>query len=156
MPGEFTRWMYRGGRPNALTRFLNGLSAWVHAFGVAPNYLVTLEVTGRKSGRAISFPLVMLTADGERYLVSMLGADVAWVHNLQAAGRRAVLKHGRRERVRLEDVPVERRAPIIKEYLRWAPGARPHIPVSKEAALGEFEKIAPQIPVFRVVSDDAA
>lgn len=156
MPGEFTRWMYRGGRPNALARFLNGLSAWVHAFGVWPNYLVTLEVVGRKSGRAISFPLVMLEADGIRYLVSMLGADVAWVHNLRAAGDRAVLKHGRREQVRLVDVPVEQRAPLIKEYLRWAPGARPHVPVSKDAPLSEFERIAPQIPVFRVVTDDAA
>jgi deazaflavin-dependent oxidoreductase (nitroreductase family) len=155
MPGEFTRWMYRGGKPNALARFLNGLSAWVHAFGVWPNYLVTLEVTGRKSGRAISFPLVMIVVDGERYLVSMLGTDVAWVRNLRAAGERAVLKHGRSERVRLEDVPVERRAPLIKEYLRWAPGGRPHIPVSKDAELSEFERIAPQIPVFRVVTDAA-
>jgi F420H(2)-dependent quinone reductase len=153
MPGEFTRWMYRGGRPNGLARFLNGLSAWAHGLGIWPNYLVTLEVIGRKSGRAISFPLVMIVADGERYLVSMLGADVAWVRNLHAAGERAVLKHGRSERVRLEDVPVERRAPLIKEYLRWAPGGRPHIPVSKDAPLSEFERIAPQIPVFRVVTD---
>jgi hypothetical protein len=28
-----------------------------------------LEVTGRRTGRAISFPLVMAVVDGERYLV---------------------------------------------------------------------------------------
>jgi deazaflavin-dependent oxidoreductase (nitroreductase family) len=56
-----------------MARALNRLSATVHALGVAPDYLVTLEVTGRRSGRPISFPLVMVVVDGERYLVSMLG-----------------------------------------------------------------------------------
>jgi hypothetical protein len=49
----------------------------VYALGIAPNHLVTLEVPGRRSGRPISFPLVMAVVDGQRYLVSMLGADVA-------------------------------------------------------------------------------
>jgi len=56
---------------------MNRASAVVHAFGIAPNYLVTLAVVGRRSGRVVSFPLVMAVVDGERYLVSMLGSDVA-------------------------------------------------------------------------------
>src|SRR5258705_9638079 len=91
---EFTRWLYRGHRPNAVARALNRISAIVHALGVAPNYLCTLELTGRRSGRAISFPLVMAVVGGERYLVSMLGTDVAWVRNLRAAGGRARLSRG--------------------------------------------------------------
>ena len=150
---SFTRWMYEGQRPNALARFLNRGSAILHRLGVAPNYLVTLEVVGRRSGRAISFPLVMAVVDGERYLVSMLVCEVAWVKNLDAAGGRAVLRHGRVERVRLEQVPVERRAPIIQAYLKRAPGARPHIAVDKNAPLAEFEAIAGEIPVFRVVGE---
>jgi hypothetical protein len=47
-------------------------------------------------------------------------------------------------------VEVEKRAPILKEYLRRAPGARPHIPVDKDAPRAEFEQIAPEYPVFRV------
>src|SRR5262245_36822464 len=39
--GGFTRWMYRGGRPNRLARILNRASAVVFARGVAPDYLVT-------------------------------------------------------------------------------------------------------------------
>jgi hypothetical protein len=35
--------------------------------------------------------------------------------------------------------------------LRRAPGARPHIPVDKDAPLEEFEAIAARIPVFRVL-----
>jgi deazaflavin-dependent oxidoreductase (nitroreductase family) len=131
---------------------LNRASAVLHSLGIAPNYAVTLEVVGRRSGRAISFPLVMVVVDGERYLVSMLGADAAWVRNLRAAGGHAVLRHGRTERVRLEEVPVEKRGRVLNIYLRRAPGARPHIPVDKDAPLEEFEAIAPRIPVFRVLA----
>ncbi len=150
---DFTRWLYRGNRPNALARAMNRVSAVLHSLGIARDYLVTLEVTGRRSGRAISFPLVMAVLDGERFLVSMLGEDVAWVRNLAAAGGRAVLRHGVTESVRLEEIPVERRPRVLKEYLRRAPGARPHVPIDKDAPLTEFAKIAPRIPVFRVLTD---
>jgi deazaflavin-dependent oxidoreductase (nitroreductase family) len=150
--GDFTRWMYRGRRPNALARALNRASAAVFARGVARDYLVTLEVTGRRSGRPISLPLVMAVVDGQRYLVSMLGEDVAWVRNVRAAGGRAVLQHGRREEVRLEEVPAGRRTPILKAYLARAPGARPHVAVDKDAPLSEFERIAGTLPVFRVLA----
>ncbi len=146
------RWLYQGGHPNALARAINRGWAMVHALGVAPNYLVTLEVTGRRSGRTISFPLVMAVVDGERYLVSMLGADAAWVRNVRAANGQAVLRHGQTERVRLEEVAVEQRGRILKAYLRRAPGARPHVPVAVDAPLAEFEALAAQFPVFRVLA----
>lgn len=149
---EFKRWLYRGRRPNGLARVLNRGWAVVHALGIAPNYLVTLQVTGRRSQRPISFPLVMAVVDGDRYLVSMLGADVAWVRNLRAADGHALLHHGRTERVRLEEVAVEKRAAVLKAYLRRAPGARSHVPVDKDAPLEKFEAIASRIPVFHVVT----
>ena len=148
------RWLYRGGHPNALARAMNRGWAMVHALGIAPNYLVALEVTGRRSGRTISFPLAMTVVDGERYLVSMLGADSAWVRNVRAANGQAVLRHGRTERVRLEEVAVEQRSPVLKAYLQRAPGAQPHVPVDKDAPLEEFEAIAAQFPVFRVLARD--
>jgi deazaflavin-dependent oxidoreductase (nitroreductase family) len=149
---DFTRWMYRGGRPNRLARILNRASAIVFAWGIAPDYLVTLEVTGRRSGRRISFPLVMVKVDGQRYLVSMLGEKAAWVRNIRAAEGKAVLRHGRREEVRLEEIPAGQRAPVLKAYLQRAPGARPHVAVDKDALLLEFERIAATIPVFRVLA----
>jgi len=65
---------------------------------------------------------------------------------------RAVLRHGRVEPVRLEEVPVELRPPILKAYLQRAPGARPHIPVDKGAPLQAFAGVAARYPVFRVVA----
>lgn len=150
--GRFKRWLYRGERPNALARLVNRGFAAVHARGVAPDHFVTLDVTGRRSGRTISFPLVMVALDGERFLVSMLGADVSWVKNVKASGGHAVLRHGRTEHVRLEEIAIERRAPVLKAYLQRAPGARPHVPVDKDAPIAEFEAIAAQIPVFRISS----
>jgi hypothetical protein len=118
--------------------------------GISPNTYVTLEVIGRRSRKTISFPLVMTTMDGERYLVSMLGEDSNWVRNVRAAGGKARLRHGISEQVLLKDVEVGQRAPILKAYLHDAPGARPHIPVSKDAPVAEFEKITSKYPVFRL------
>jgi hypothetical protein len=70
------RWMYGGGRPNLVAKMLNRGWAVLHSLGISPNYLVTLDVTGRRSGKTISFPLVMTVMNSERYLVSMLGEDV--------------------------------------------------------------------------------
>ena len=144
------RWLYKGGRPNWIAKLLNDGWAIIHSSGIFPNYLVTLEVVGRQSGKLINFPLAMLVMNGERYLVSMLGEDANWVRNIKAAGGKANLRHGKSEEVILEDVDVPQRAAIIKAHLQIAPGARPHIPVNKDASLSEFEKIASGYPVFKV------
>jgi hypothetical protein len=146
------KWLYRGGRPNSVASVVNRCWAAIYGLGVAPNYLVTLEVRGRRSGRMIDLPLVMIVIDGERYLVSMLGAEVEWVRNVKAAGGAVTLRHGRREEVHLEEVAVDRRAPVLKAYLKRAPGARPHLPIHRDAPLSEFERLSPQFPVFRVVA----
>lgn len=150
--GNFKRWLYRGNRPNWIARILNRAWAVVHSTGIAPNYLVTLEVIGRKSRRVISFPLVMVVVEGQRYLVSMLGDNVQWVQNVRAANGRAVIRSGGREEIQLEEVSADQRAPILKVYLQRAPGARAHVPVNKDAALVEFQKVAAAFPVFRVTS----
>jgi hypothetical protein len=90
----------------------------------------------------------MVPLDGERYLVSMLGREAAWVKNVRAANGQATLRHGLTEQVQLEELAVEKRARVLKAYLRLAPGARPHIPVDKNAPLEEFQAIAEQFPVF--------
>ncbi len=148
----FKRWMYRGGRPQALTKIINQGWTIFHSLGFFPNSMVTLEVVGRKSGKTISFPLAMVNMGGERYLVSMLGAKVNWVQNVRAAGGNASLRHGITERVILEEVDIDKRGPILKAYLQIAPGARPHISVDKDAPVGEFEKVACEHPVFRVIT----
>jgi hypothetical protein len=145
------RWFYRGGRPNRVARVLDRGTAALYARGVSPDYLVTLEVPGRRSGRTVALPLVMTVVGGERYLVSMLGDGTNWVRNVRAAGGEVALRHGRREEVRLEEVAVDRRAPVLKAYVKRAPNARAHLPVPEDAPLDEFGRVASRFPVFRVV-----
>jgi deazaflavin-dependent oxidoreductase (nitroreductase family) len=154
--GQLHRWMYRGHRPHWMARIANRGWATVASLGVASDLLVTLEVVGRKSRRNVSLPLVVAVVDGQRFLVSMLGNHAQWVQNVRAARGRAVLRSGGRERVQLEEIPIEQRAPILKAYLQRAPGARPHLPVDKDAPLNEFAKIAAAFPVFRVTAPGLA
>jgi deazaflavin-dependent oxidoreductase (nitroreductase family) len=153
---DLLRWFYRGGRPNRLASAMNRVQAILSSAGLGPSRMVALEVRGRRSGRLRSFPMVLAEHDGERYLVAMLGEDTNWVANVRAAGGRAVLRHGRRETVRLEEVEPGSRAPVLRSYLRVAPGARPHIPVDRRAPLADFERISDRYPVFRIRADAGA
>lgn len=146
----FKRWLYRGGHPNVLAKIQNRGWAILHSLGILPDRFVTLEVIGRKSGKRIRLPLAMTVVNGERYLVSMLGQDSNWVRNVRAARGEATLVHGIREEVLLKEVAIGERAPILKAYLQIAPGARPHIPVSRDAPVSAFAKIAADYPVFRI------
>ena len=147
------QWLYRGQRPGWIAKILNRMWANAASRNVMPNGLVALEVTGRKSGRIVSFPVVMVTVNGQRYLVSMLGDNAQWVRNVRASGGEVVLRSGGREDIRLEELPAGQRAPILKAYLQVASGARPHVPVNKDAPLAEFEKIAAGFPVFRLIAN---
>lgn len=152
----FRRWLYRGQRPNRIAKVMNRAAVAVASSGVASSSLVTLEVRGRKSGRTVSLPLVMAVVGGRRYLVSMLGDNVQWVRNVRAAGGKAVIRTRNREEVLLEEVPADRRAPILKAYLKRAPGARWHLPIEQDAPLSEFERVSPRFPVFRVLPENVA
>jgi len=162
-PGQRWGWLdrrkraiYPGGRPGFLARVMNRISAAQFSAGVlSPRRAVTLDVRGRRTGRVISFPLVVTDYEGERYLVAMLGNDTNWVRNVHAGGGRAGLRRGRPVDVVLEDVEPATRAPILARYLALAPGARPHVPVDRHAPLSEFERIAEQFPVFRIAEPEA-
>ena len=145
------RLFYQQRRPTRLGRIVNRTWARYSALGLPPGWWVTLEVRGRRSGRVCSTTLVRADHGGERYLVSMLGEGAAWVRNVRAAGGEAVIRHGRRRNVRLEEVPADQRAPILKAYLKRAYGGRPHFSVSKDDRIEEFERIALDYPVFRIV-----
>jgi F420H(2)-dependent quinone reductase len=148
---DAARAMYVGNRANATARRLARFWARAIVLGLLPKRWVTLEVVGRRSGRVVRFPLGMADWDGQWYLVSMLGEQCNWVQNVRATDGRATLRRRRPIACRLVEVPASERPPIIKRYLQKAPGARPHIPVDRHAAVAEFQAIASRYPVFRVV-----
>ena len=152
---RWERWMqrrrdlYPGGRPNAEARaihrrFVTGLQPRLLPFAVV------LQVTGRHSGRPIDVPLATVRYRGHWYLVSMFGEHANWVRNVRATNGHAILTHGRRRPVHLVEVPVADRAPIIKRYLLIAIGARPHVDLTWNAPLADFEHHAHRYPVFGI------
>src|SRR5512147_3071168 len=76
------QWLYRGQRPNWIAKILNRAWATIASKKATSNGLVALDVIGRKSGRTISFPLVMVIVDGQLYLAAMRGDNVQWVRNV--------------------------------------------------------------------------
>ena len=147
--GAIQRWQYRGGRPGWSARITNRLGAIGFAVGIGPSQAATLEMRGHKSGRLISFPVVVVDYQGERYLVAMLGQRTNWVRNLRADGR-AVLRHGRREDVSVVEDLSDKRAAILRRYLELAPGARPFFSIDRRAPISDFDSIVDDYPVFRI------
>jgi hypothetical protein len=146
---RFQRWQFRDGRPNWSGRIMSRVMGIAFAVGIGPNQAATLEVRGRKTGRTISFPVVVVPYEGDRYLVAMLGDRTNWVRNLRA-DKHAVLLKGKRENVSVVEDFSGHRPAILRRYLELAPGARPFFPINRRAPLGDFERIVEQYPVFRV------
>lgn len=150
-----TSLFYRNHRPTILGKVVDRSWARVYSWGVLPEFLITLEVKGRRHPDwRHSTALVVAEYNREKYLVSMLGDAVDWVRNVRAAGSEAILRHGQQHKVRLVEVPAAERAPILKAYLKRAIGARPHFAVAWNAPLDAFERVASGHPVFRIEWQD--
>lgn len=128
---------------------------WYTALGITKG-TVTLEITGRKSGRPIRVSVTTVRKDGARYVVSLY-AKSQWVANLRAAGGQAFLLSGDRKAVRLVEIPVEERGPILLGYVNQrafshsgASSARLFFGLPPNPSLEQMQTIADQYPVFRI------
>jgi deazaflavin-dependent oxidoreductase (nitroreductase family) len=152
---------YKNRRPTRAGRMINRAWTWMASAGLTPKSwpgeprggTIALETRGRRSGQARSHVVTWVQVDGERYLVSMLGEGSDWVRNARAANGEAAIRRGARHPVRLVEVPVEQRAPIIKTYLkRTRISTQEHLGgIAVDAPLEEFQRIAARHPVFRIV-----
>ena len=129
----------------------NRLVAGFTRIGVSVWGSRVLEVRGRISGEPRRTPVNVLSFEGNRYLVAPRG-HTQWVRNLRAAGEGSLLLGRRRERFRAAEIPDREKEPIIREYLRrwkWEVGQF-FGGVGAESVTGEFVRIAPDHPVFRI------
>jgi deazaflavin-dependent oxidoreductase (nitroreductase family) len=126
---------------------------WLTEHGVSLLGSRVLTVRGRRTGTPQSVPVNLLTLDGDRYLVAPRG-NTQWVRNVRAAGE-AQLRVGRRvEQVRLVEVPVSDRGPVLRVYLqRWGWEVGRFVEgLSKRSTDAELAAAAPGMPVFRVTT----
>ncbi len=113
---------------------------------------MTVEVRGRRSGQMRSNVVTWVEHDGTRYLVSPRG-ESQWVRNVRAAGGEAAIRRRGRQAVRLEELPVDQRAPVLQAYLKkTARATQQLIGLDPDADISEFEGIAARHPIFRIVN----
>jgi len=118
--------------------------------GVGPKRMHLLTVQGRKTGRPHTTPLTVVETDGQRWLVAPYGG-VAWAKNVGASGS-AKLRRGRvMGQVKVEPVDAHESALVLKAYIHIEPITRSAFEVGPDASLEEFEAIAPNHPVFRIL-----
>ncbi len=117
--------------------------------GIGSDRTQLLTVIGRKTGRPHSTPVTVLTKDGLRWLVGPYG-NVAWAANARAAGRVTLSRRGHRETFAVQEVDAATAAPIMKAYVAIEPITRRAFGLDPDAPLADWEKIAPNHPVFRL------
>jgi deazaflavin-dependent oxidoreductase (nitroreductase family) len=111
-----------------------------------------LTVRGRKTGKLYSTPVNPLIFEGQRYLIAPRG-ETGWVKNIRVV-REGELRLGRtREYVRVEEVPVEQKTPILRAYLKnWKTETSVFFGgVTDDSPEEDLKRIAPAHPVFRIV-----
>jgi deazaflavin-dependent oxidoreductase (nitroreductase family) len=122
--------------------------------GLAPSRFALLSVRGRRTGRTRSAPVLVLVRGADRVLVSPYG-EREWVRNARHAGEVTLSRAGRSETVAVEELPPEEAAPILQQYIAEAPITRQYFPVSPDAPLSAFVRVAPRHPVFRLQARNA-
>ena len=122
---------------------------------------VTLEVTGRKSGKPNKVSLSKTICDGCEYFVSLAG-EVNWVKNVRAADGRAVMIHRKRIPIQLTEIPEADRAPVLLAYVHsrafthsGPEASRLFFGLGPNPTLDEMKAIANKYVVFHVTRSNA-
>jgi deazaflavin-dependent oxidoreductase (nitroreductase family) len=103
---------------NALNKVVVGLQRVGIAFG--PMQLLT--VAGRRSGQPRTFPIAVLPLTGGRYIIQAY-PKAAWVANARAADTVTLTRGRRSSIVRLVEVSVEERRPLLREVVAVSPAS---------------------------------
>ena len=132
-------------------RLSNSILTTLLHLGVKLPGTYLLSIPGRKSGKIHTIPVRLIEKDGQRWLVAPYG-QVNWVLNARAAGQ-VTLSPGRTsETATIVELDPNKSAPVLKEYLKQVPTAKPYFDVTPESPIEAFEAEAPHHPVFRIIS----
>jgi deazaflavin-dependent oxidoreductase (nitroreductase family) len=127
---------------------------WFTSLGLTKR-TITLEVTGRKTGKPRKVTVATQQSGSSRHLVSVHG-ESDWVRNVRAADGLAVILSGGRQTVRLVEIPVEKRAPVLLAYVskgvfgRSAADIAKQFGVESEPTIEQMASLADRHPVFRI------
>jgi deazaflavin-dependent oxidoreductase (nitroreductase family) len=119
---EYDRGMTNAESYRRRVKMFNKFVVRLQRVGIVFGPMQLLTVAGRRSGQPRTFPIAVLPIDGGRYLVQAY-PKAAWVVNARAA-KTATLTRGRRSTtVRLLEVPVGERGPLLRELVENSPAS---------------------------------
>jgi len=124
----------------------------VQAVGLPTGPVTVISVPGRKTGRMQTTPVTPFQVDGARHIAAL--TDAQWVRNARSAGW-AVLGSGRnRYGIRLEELPREQRAGVLRQFPVLVPRGVGFFvrtgTVAAPAGPEQFATAADAIAVFRI------
>jgi hypothetical protein len=134
---------------------MNRLIVALQRGGLVVGTMRVLSVPGRNSGRMQTTPVSPLVVGRRRYVVGG-SAQADWVKNARAAGWGILARGRKEERVRLVELALEERAPVLREFPKQVPGgiaffrSMYELPKEKEALPAAFAALAPRCAVFRL------
>lgn len=136
-------------RPTAMRRLGNTIMSTLVSLGIGPRSTYLLTVSGRRTGRPRTTPVMLVENERGRWLVAPYG-PVGWVHNTRAAGQVRLRRGPRLEDVQVVEVDATEAAPVLKEYVSKVRIVRPYFDASHTAPAREFAAEAKHHPVFRI------
>ena len=101
---------------------INTLITGLQRLGIAFGPMQLLTVTGRRTGQPRTFPIAVLPLAGGRYIVQAF-PNAAWVANARAADTVTLTRGRRSSTVRLVEVPVAERGPLLREVVQTQPAS---------------------------------
>ena len=136
-------------RPPRWLTLANKLNVSLLRRGIGAGPQRLLSVPGRRTGLLRTTPVALVEVDGHRYIVA--GWETSdWVRNARAAGWGIVGRGRQSERVRLTELPINERLPILREFARNVRGGRAFLTVAADASDDDFAKASANHPTFRL------
>ncbi len=119
--------------------------------GIGPKAVRLVTVRGRTTRKEYSTPIWLVERPDGRYWVAVFG-ETNTVKNARAAGQVTLSRGGEREHVRLREVPVSERVPILRARigLGGSQMLRPYFDATPQSSDAEFAAIAPEHAVFKL------
>jgi deazaflavin-dependent oxidoreductase (nitroreductase family) len=106
-------------------RLVNGVNFAIiglQRVGIAFGPMHLLTVAGRRTGRLRTFAIAVVAVAGQRYIVQAF-PKAAWVANARAADLVTLTRGRRSTQVRLVELPVEARRPVLRQLVTESPAS---------------------------------
>lgn len=141
--------MSRTYRLGPTRRAVNVLMASMLQLGIGPKSSYLLTTRGRKTGQSRTTPVILVEADGQRWLVSPYG-HVGWVHNVRAVPEVSLRRGRTTQALFAREVGADQAGPVLKSYVRQVKVTAPFFDAKVDDPTPSFIAEAHRHPVFQL------